>query len=369
MRLRKIGRAGGNGFSLIELMVASTLSLILLAGVTGLVVSMSRTHKELAETSALADNGRHTAEVLGNAIRHAGFYGRFDNLDEDGTDYADPSLEDPCDEDLSASSASPGNLEDDLRLALQGYNNVTDDPALDCIADSNHRDDTDILVIRRAARNATAVDKLEADHVYLQGGVNGFTLDTALGETADDGDEEEVGDSETGDKERFARKDMDGNRVPIRQYRVDIYFVSPCSATFCGNASNDVPTLKRISLDKGPAWSDPEVVTVGVEQLQLDYGVDHNGDGAPDDNDGDSSLTVQNPSDVDAWLDVVTVNTHMLARATDPSTGYSDDASYELGLYGSVTPSDDKTLSADYKRELFTRTARVVNRSSRREVD
>mgnify|MGYP000505809460 CR=1 FL=1 len=65
----------------------------------------------------------------------------------------------------------------------------------------------------------------------------------------------------------------------------------------------------------------------GIENLQIDYGVDTNSDGNADSYAAD-------PASVTNWSNVVSVQIHLLARNTETSLGYTDTKTYNLGPTG-----------------------------------
>ena len=146
------------GLSLIELMISIAIGLILLAGVTSLIVQQSSARTELDKASRQIENGRYATQILRDAIEHAGYYGEFSSLP------ATPAtLPDPC-------STAIAGLDSGLPLHVQGYDSPTSVPAplSACLPDANHLPGTDILVIRRADTQATAVASAVANQVYLQ---------------------------------------------------------------------------------------------------------------------------------------------------------------------------------------------------------
>ena len=62
------------GFSLIELMVAITISLLIFAAVLRLFLDIGRTNDELAKTNEQIENGRFTVQLLQLDLMHAGFW-------------------------------------------------------------------------------------------------------------------------------------------------------------------------------------------------------------------------------------------------------------------------------------------------------
>src|SRR5579864_9177786 len=75
-----MGALPGRGFSLVELMVALTLAGILLLGLSVFFVSSSRSFSEAERVSRQIENGRYAMALLGEEIRHAGFYGQVGNV-------------------------------------------------------------------------------------------------------------------------------------------------------------------------------------------------------------------------------------------------------------------------------------------------
>ena len=65
------------GFSLIELMLAMTIGLLILAGLTTVFVNSSQSYGELRKTAEQIENGRYAIEYIAQDLRHAGFYGEF----------------------------------------------------------------------------------------------------------------------------------------------------------------------------------------------------------------------------------------------------------------------------------------------------
>ncbi len=63
------------GFSLIELMVALSISLVLMLGVTNIMISTKRSYNVQNDMGLLLENGRFAIEIINNDLRMAGFFG------------------------------------------------------------------------------------------------------------------------------------------------------------------------------------------------------------------------------------------------------------------------------------------------------
>ena len=177
----------------------------------------------------------------------------------------------------------------------------------------------------------------------------------------------------------------------IHKYHVHIYFISPCSIA-TGTATDaaginkacrtspplddngkPIPTLKRLELKVPTGKTERQWVEVplveGIDNIQFDYGIDRDLDGAPD----STSLLLDNsylktPASTD-WINVMVVRVNILARNNEftfacPSTNappYCTNV-YNLGLHGTVGPFTD-----GYKRHVYSESVLVVNPVKRRQ--
>ncbi|MFT5643530.1 MAG: type IV pilus assembly protein PilW, partial [Janthinobacterium sp.] len=101
-----------HGFSLVELMVSMTISLLIFAGMTTLLVNNSKAQGEIEKANRQIENGRYAVQLLTGDLRHAGYYGQFDPTVLTLPD----ALPDPCATTLSELKAA-------LPLHVQGSDN------------------------------------------------------------------------------------------------------------------------------------------------------------------------------------------------------------------------------------------------------
>ena len=325
------------GLSLIELMISITIGLFLLAGLVGIFVNSSQTSAELTKSAQQLENGRFAMQILSDDISLAGYYGF----------YAPPAATvapDPC-------STTVTDLNGALPMPLQAYNAPASPPAplSACLAAANHVPDTDIIVVRRVDTMETTGTGFEINATYLQASANPDSAPIIAKATSTSGP---VG------LYPLMKKD-NATRAPVRKLRVHIYFVSPCSrpAVCTGAATDDgIPTLKRLELTSAGLTVVP--IAEGIENLQFDYGLDTDGDGAPE------TPFIVDPATPANWTNVVALQVAVLARNVESTPGYTDIKTYNLGQFTSVTPSG---TSAAYKRHAYTGLVRIVNTSARRE--
>jgi len=143
------------GFTIIEFMIAMTLSLLVLAALTAAFVASSRSRAEIEKANEQIENGRYALQLLTDDLEVAGF---FSKLDIDLALTADTRLPIPTDKpDPCMGAADPASLdalEAAMPMHIQGYDSPAAVPAeLDCLADVKLN--TDIVLVRRTA---TCVD-------------------------------------------------------------------------------------------------------------------------------------------------------------------------------------------------------------------
>jgi type IV pilus assembly protein PilW len=330
------------GLSLIELMISMAIGLFLLAGLVGIFVNSSQTSAELQKSSAQIENGRYAMQTLVEDLSLAGFYGYY-------APSAATASPDPC-------STSITDLTDGMKqpvFGVKGADALWSGHA--CLPDANRLAGTGVLVVRRADTNMTTGNNFVVGETYMQANANPddpanpkVAVATATNGTT----------TSTG---TYPLRLKDNSTVaPVRKMRTHIYFIAPCSQPLeCTGASSDdgIPTLNRIEVTAAAAGGYPVVpIAEGIENLQFEYGIDADGDGAPE------TPFVALPPSAAAWSNVVAVQVWLLARNIEKTQGYTDSKTYNLGASTSVTPADN------YKRHAYSSLVRIINTSQRRET-
>lgn len=160
-----------NGFTLVELMIAVTLSLLLLVALVAVFLGMSRNSAEFKKANDLVENGRFAMQALAIDIQHAGYWGGFvpqyDNLINSNTPSDFPTaIPDPC--------AAYATWDAQYRTNLMGVP-IQSLPALPagagCLGPLAARANSDVLVARNLERCLPGVGNCEADvpgRLYMQ---------------------------------------------------------------------------------------------------------------------------------------------------------------------------------------------------------
>lgn len=337
--------ASQRGMTLVEWMVSITIGLFLLAGLAVLFQHQSSAQYELEKTSRQIENGRYAMQLLKDDIELAGYNGEYG-----GNGNLPGTLPDPC-------AIGYTELEAALALPIQGFDSPSSLPSASfscAINSSNYKIGSDILVIRHADTTVIA-SSLTAGQTYIQSGIFNQTLTFVIDQA-----------STTTLPTRFNLTKKDGAAALVRKYLVHIYYISPCSVpnngSTCSAAGTDdggvsVPTLKRLELSHsgGVAMFSNVPLVEGIENMQIDYGIDSDNDGVP------NSFTTS-PNTTADWANVMALRVHLLARNNERTGGYSDTKIYNLGLSGNTTATND-----NFKRHVFSQLIRVVNPSSRRD--
>lgn len=372
-----------SGFSLIELMIAMTIGLLLLGGLTMIFVNSSSASRELQKTAQQIENGRYAIDVISQDLRHAGFYGHLHSV---GAITAPAAVPDPCE------SADTDVLRSAMWFPVQGYRGTIHDtgpPSSDTAAAglsaacaailtaANLKKGSDVLVVRRADTNALLpADVPEEDVFYLQ--ASGTQAEIQVGRsvaTAAIGTDKNA----KGGISIISLSNLTATppASPIRKYKVHIYFVAPCSdgkgagGACDGSAAEDtIPTLKRLELEKSGSIKIVPLVE-GIDYFKIEYGVDtaptaisavtgYKGDGTVD------SFT-EAPAD---WGTVVAAKVYLLARNVEATTGFTDIKTYKLGSAAAdnfIVPAA-AGANARYKRHVYTAAVQLVNPAGRREI-
>jgi type IV pilus assembly protein PilW len=340
-------KASQTGLSLIELMVAITLGLVIMAGLSTLFVANSSTSAEIERANRQIENGRYAMQILSEDLRLAGFLGEFDP-----TQLLTPAAKpDPC-------SVSLANLQAALPLHIQGYNNGAS-PALSCLSDV--KTGTDILVIRRASTcfaGAADCEAVSAGMPYFQASLCKSATQLGSNSISD----YYALDTNSANLTRQNKDCLTTNLAGLRRYRTHIYFIANND-----NGSDRIPTLKRVELGASggvASFSSPPVALVeGIENLQIEYGIDTASNGAPGlyTADPDSSPACSGAACVTNWRNVVAVKLNLLARNTTASPGYTDTKIYSLGSTTTAASNDG------FKRHVYQTAVRLNNPAGRKQ--
>lgn len=322
------------GFSLIELMIALVLGLLVLLGLYVVFSSSTQNYREDSATAKLSEELRFGYGILTQDLEMTGFWsGTYDPIQitvQSGTNVADA---DECGPGVAGWSV---DLTNPLAVANNIDTNVGD--VFECLDldDDDLVPGTDAIAIKRligvpiipASGHAGSV----AGDIYLRSNNTVGTLFTWVNSSSTPSSPAGTATS------------------PIIDwlYSINIYYIRNYSVT----AGDGIPSLCRKALGTSggnPAYSPTECFASGIEDLQIEIGIDGNGDGLPD-------RFISAPTAVEA-AGAVAVRVAVLARSEKAVSGYTNAKTYTLGD-ATHTPNDR------FYRNLMISTVPLRNRAA-----
>jgi type IV pilus assembly protein PilW len=330
-----------SGFSLVELMVALVIGSILIIGAVYVYTRSRASYSVNENISRLQETARYAVSTMEPDVRLANFWGLINDASIITGRVGNVPLA------MSAGADGCGaNLPIDLARAIDGSNNTY---GLACAAGgptATAQPGADTVIVRHADE-ASVAPLTNGIQVYStrQGSASALFQDgNAPGALTVD--------------PRY------GPQAEVHDLVVNAYYVAASSSS-----GNTVPSLRRHRLERqaiGPGFTDEEVIP-GVEDLQIQFGIDlgadDNGDGVPDDRDGNGrpdryngiAVRYVNPGDPAlAGGQIVAVRLWLRIRAEQPEVGYFDNKTYE---YADVR----FTANDSFRRLLVSRTIQIRN--------
>lgn len=317
MMATALGTRKHAGFSLVELLVGLVLGTMLIAGVVAIYLASKRSYVEVEQVAALTENARFAEQIVGNALRHAGFFGEVSSNRVE-TDAALTAVVDDCDGVASAHDLSQYIFAAD----------ALDADVLGCIDDAYVPADgfiNQVLVIKHAlprpftdsprpndpTLDDGVISELQDDKTYVMtNSVGGLLFDGA-----DPQPDISVGGAFPGGS--------------AWEYQYEVFYVR-------GDPDDDAfpPRLSRKFLSWNGAAMElaTEDLAEGVENLRLLFGFDSDGDG-----EADSYSALAGVGD---WTRVVSVEVYMLVRSPTEDAQYTDTKTYQVGDVA-ATPGDN----------------------------
>jgi type IV pilus assembly protein PilW len=342
-------RKCATGYTIVELMVAITISLFVLLALVTLFAGNSRERHAIERTNQQTEDGRYALQLLGDDLRDAGYLA---TLNPGAFAAPNPQLTvptvlpDPC-------VTTVAGLNSALLVPVQGFD---DGAAPACLVNllADLRAGTDILVIRRTSTcsvGSAGCDPQVGNDAYFQasGCSTEFTAGTYY-----------VLDSNVASL-NLHLKDC-ATAAPIYQYRTHIYFIANDDQPLDG-----IPTLKRAELGPG-AFSIVPLVE-GVENLQIEYGLDTSTPTT-----GSAAVYTADPNTyngcvpaacVSYWGNTIEAKINLLTRDLTTTQGYTDTKTYTLGLTAAGVPNTVGPFNDGYRRHVYYTVARLNNIADR----
>jgi prepilin-type N-terminal cleavage/methylation domain-containing protein len=313
-----------SGFSLVEIMISMLLSLALAAAVIAVFVNNSYSFNQDENVARMQDDARHALREIAFEIGMAGHYADL-HIPDIVTADADLSIGVDCgpagEVNWMYRTVETGT---ENALSLTAIDNVTNAEVVaahSCFADNEVLPGTDVVSIKRVAGQRTDVPVTNA--VYLRtNGTVGLLYRAPFPATPS---------------------------VTVATPRADwayspsIYYVRQ----FANTPGDGNPTLcRKVLRGAGPNMT-TECLATGIENLQIEYGIDTSEDGHPN-----IYLTAPTLQEIQ---NVVTARIFLLARTSEIDTRYTNDKTYSVSNSADYTPGDS------FHRRVVSTSATVRN--------
>ncbi len=349
------------GFTLVELMVAVTIGLIILAAVAQLFATSRATFGLEESMARVQENGRFAMEFLARDIRMAGYAGCSRNLS--GTQVG--NIVDLT--TVAADAAVTFNPDGIQAFKYTGTSDTLGDwtPALpgDYFADGDVVPGTDVIIIQQASElntHLTGNPTPRNDNIQILG-------TTAIAGTLAAGDILMVSDCKAADTFKATTVSPSGgivtiahsssgnigtpsflthpygNEAELMKLVSRAYYIGNGSST---DANGPIPALFRKELVNGGSVQAQELVE-GVQTMRLRYGEDTDGDGV-------ANIYRNTPTAVGNWRNVVSVRIGILARTLNRVDQTNDTNTYDVA-------GTSLSFSDQLRRRAFNSTIQVRN--------
>ncbi len=312
------------GFSVVEIMIGMTLSLALAIAVVTIFVNNSYSFGQDDNISRMQDDARHALREIAFDISMAGHY-------------ADLHIPDLITPDATIAIGTDCGPAGELNWMYRTNDTVTGeslsiaaiDNAVNADVIANHscftagelEDGTDVVAIRRVVGAEAA--GLTAGTVYLRtNGTVGLLYQAPM---------------------PVAPSVAVASPRADWVYRPSIYFIR----NFANIPGDGLPTLCRKVLSGAGPNMTTECLATGIEDLQIEYGIDTTEDGHP-------NVYMTNPTITD-MQNVVGARIFLVARTTDIDTRYTNNKTYSVSNSGDFQPTDS------FHRRVFSTSVSIQN--------
>jgi len=312
------------GFSVVELMIAMLLSMALAGGIISVFVNNSYSFQQDENIGRMLDDARHALREIAFDLSMAGHYADLHvpstvSYDGDLTIGQDCGPAGEANWMYRATEAGTGNS-----LSLMAIDNATSasvSAAHSCFVGGELQDGTDVVSIKRVA--GAEANVLSVNGAYLR--TNG-TVGVLFSGVAPTAPPVAVA---------LPRADW--------AFRPRIYYIRQ----FANTPGDNIPTLcRKVLRGAGPSMT-TECLATGIENLQIEYGIDTTQNGQP-------NVWLPSPS-LAQMQGVVSARIFLIARATEIDTRYVNTKTYSISNAPDLVPNDA------FHRRVFSTSVSIQN--------
>jgi type IV pilus assembly protein PilW len=313
------------GFTLIELMIAMLLGLLLTGALLTMLAQARVSFQQDEFYARMLDESRFAMRELSRDVSMAGYIGDImvpGVIDLDASLAIDEDCERADGESFAYRLTDSVSGVDTSIISLDNITTAAATTQFGCLEASELVAGTDIVAVKKlSGAPATA---LQVGDVALR---NNGTVGALFVEPID-------------------------AAIPApfedRLYTPAIYFIRNYTET----AGDGNPALcRKILVGGATATMETECIAAGIENLQVEYGIDTNGDGSVD-------RYLPDPTDLELE-GAVSARLYLLARTPDEERSYTNDKTY------SISNSDDFEPADSFRRRVYTTTVNMLNKRNR----
>ena len=312
------------GVTIVELMVAMLLSVILGGAIISVFVNSTQSFNQDENILSMQDDARHALRQISFDVSMAGHYA---DLVVPDVVTPDPSLA------IGADCGPVGQLNWMYRttdagtaesLSITALDNVTSAQVVaahSCFLGGEVLPGTDVVAIKRVVGGSAAALRNGGVYLRTNGTVGLLYREPMVAAPAI----------------VVAPPNADW------EFRPSIYYIRQ----FADVPGDNIPTLCRKALTgAGPSMT-TECLATGIENLQLEYGIDTTSDGQP-------NVFLSNPS-LAQIQDVVSARIFVLARTTEIDTRYTNAKTFSISNSPDYAPNDS------FHRRVFSTSVSIQN--------
>ena len=313
-----------SGFTVVELMIAVTLSMLLGLAIVTVFVNNTYSFNQDDNVARMQDDARHALREIAFDISMAGNYAELhmpDGVTPDGALAIATDCGPAAEVNWMYRTVEAGTGDALSLMAIDNATSAAVTAAHSCFQAGELLDGTDVVSIKRVAGAETAAPV--AGNVYLRtNGTVGLLYNGPV---------------------PAAPPIVVAPPMAEWAYRPSIYYIRQ----FANAPGDNIPTLcKKSLIGPGPGMT-TECIATGIENLQVEYGIDTSGDGHP-------NVFMTNPTLAD-MQSVVSARIFLLARTTEIDTRYTNNKTYSISNAPNFVPGDS------FHRRVFSTSVSIQN--------
>jgi type IV pilus assembly protein PilW len=322
------------GMSLVELMVALSIGLVLIGGAISLYLEGRKNVRVSDALAEMQENAQFALAMLEPDISLANYWGLHNWANTIERRARDP---DPLTKSVDVGNDCAPSWSIDVDAPIEGTNGAA--PGWACLSIADYKAGTDIVVVRHAGEDVIAAADLEPGKIYVRTDQSPRGILFVNNEPVGFGSQAE-------------------NHV----LETRAYYIRPYTFIRPDGSRDGIPCLRRLVLSDGgddPRVNDDEVMS-GVEDMQVQFGVDTDGIVGTADGAVNMYVDPDNPVLAEAGVQVRSVRLWLLVRASSLEIDYKDEAHYRYANLD-YTVDERGDMPQGYRRLLITQTVALRN--------